>query len=287
MPQLLAPDFLRKLNLLIDYAGFKNLTHIAAEMDVNESTMRSWTKQRGYIHEGTVSKHGREPVIRFFCAHLPNVSEQSVIDLLEGPYDDMAAAFFEAFRTSLNDFIDAKAKFDGVKLHVELDDASPTAQKLQDFIDMRQKQARRLRKMIATIKVAGQIYPSVTVPMGVEFRLEFQPFHRAKYCLCLQQSPQGWGAFQTTPASNGQMVHLPDRQENGESATLSEEHDIGASRFTLIQSTQPFPDFIHINLRDGVPLSRTDIGFLTRYLQNVPEADNTLHAIDIEFVRLD
>jgi len=60
-------------------------------------------------------------VIRFFCAHLPHLPEAAVIDLLEGPYEDMQAEFARDKRPSLSDFIEKHAKFDDVKVFTEND----------------------------------------------------------------------------------------------------------------------------------------------------------------------
>ncbi|MEP3296782.1 MAG: hypothetical protein ABJO27_09945 [Pseudoruegeria sp.] len=284
MPQLYAPELMKKLKLLMGHAGYKNLAEVAAEMEVKEPTLRSWTVHRDVRTAGTISKKGREPVIKFFCAHLSHLSEQAVVDLLEGPYDDMEAAFFAQHFQSLAQYISREATFEGAKLIIELDDASPVAQELRQFKERQKEHAKRSARLIATVRVVGGIYPKEFVPLGVDFRFEFPLARRAKYYLGLQQSPQGWGVFSAGPVKRGKVVHMPATLENGEPNVMTESHDHGPSRFTLIQSMQPFPDFLHINLRDGIPLSRTDVGFLTRHLQNIPKADRTLTAIDVKFI---
>ncbi|MEP2890918.1 hypothetical protein [Tateyamaria sp.] len=283
MPQLLAPDFLRKLHLLIDYAGFENLTHIAAGMGVNESTMRSWTKQRGYIHEGTVSKNGRAPVIKLFCDYLPRLSEQAVTDLLEGPYDDMAAVFIKDTDVSLADLIEEEASFEGVKVivghegHFEPGYSGFSKEKWDSHSD-----EKAMHSLIFPLPATK---PTKLVPIGTYFRFEFPKTRRAKYYLGIQQAPQGWAAFDASPAKEDKIVRLPAQNEQTDKAVLCEDWDAGQSRFTLIQSMRPFPNFIYAVLRDRIPMSRTDISSLAHHVRDIPKVDRTLHAIDIEFFR--
>lgn len=283
MIPIYVPDLKRKLDLVARHGGYKSLGEIAAEMGVKEPTLRSWTVHRTERVEGTVSKKGREPVIRFFCAHLPHLSEQAVIDLLEGPYDDMAAAFIVTSFTGLANFIEREASFEGAKLIVDLDDASAEAERARLLKQRKKDRDELASKLMVTIKIGPTLTPKDYVPLGTDFRLEFPIARRAKFFLGLQKSPQGWAVIPAAPAAGGKIVHMPAAEEPGKAAMMSEDHDKGASRFTLIQSMQSFPDFIHVNLQDGVPLNRTDIGFLTRHLRNIPKADRTLHAIDIWF----
>lgn len=284
MIRLYAPDFKKKLDLLARHAGFKNIAAIADEMDVKESTLRSWTVPHTGRKEGTISKKGREPVIRLFCAHLPHLSEAAVIDLLEGPINDMEIAFFTTFKRGLAEFIDRKASFDGMRLVVDLEETSPAAVKCRALREEREKLKRISGKLMVTLKLATVIEPDEFVPLGADFRIEFPMARRAKHFVGLQQNSQGWAVVPAAPLKDGKAIYMPQPLQNGELDVMAENHDHGGNRFTLIQSMTAFPEFIYANLMDCIPLSRTEIGFLTRYLSELPKADLTIHAIDIEFV---
>lgn len=290
MPQLYAPDFMKKLQLLLRHAKFGSIAEIASEMGVKEHTLRSWTKDHGVRPEGTIAKNGRKLVIKLYCGHLTHLSEQKVIELLEGPYDDMAIAFFTQSFSGLATFIEREATFDGAKLYIDHNDASEAAEKGRlmrerqraDADDADNRDILRRGGMV-TIKTRPRIVPSKFVPIGTDFRLEFPSAHRAKYYLGLQQTSQGWAAIPASPMTQDKIVHMPAADEGGDPVMMCEYHDHGPSRFTLVQAMQPFPDFVHTNLCDGIPLSRTDIGFLTRHLQDLSKADRALTAIDIAF----
>jgi len=71
---------------------------------------------------------------------------------------------------------------------------------------------------------------------------------------------------------------------HGELITMAEHHEKGPSRFILMQSMQPFPEFLHSNLNEGIPLSRTDIDYIAWHMLDLPTADRAIYAIDIGFV---
>lgn len=292
MPQLHAPDFMKKLKLLEQYAEFKNIAQIALEIGVKEETLRSWTKDHGVRVEGKISRFGRDPVIKLFSAHLPHLSVKQVIELLEGPYDDMASAFFLKGLSSLTMLINSEAKREGVKLCVDCGGPSKDERKAMFSHKKAQQGADQVddRNVIrdvavATVKMRPVFGPTEFVPIGMNFRLEFPIFHRAKYYVGLQKTSQAWAVFAAAPVTKGDIVHMPAPDERDALLMMSEDHDVGQSCFTLIQSSKPFPDFLHVNLRDGIPLSRTDLGFLQRHIQETPKADRKLNAIDIEFFK--
>lgn len=291
MIPLHAPDFMKKLKLLVEHAGYKNLAQIASEMGVKEPTLRSWAKAHTGRLEGMISRKGREPVSRFYCAHLPHLSEQAVTDLLGGPYDDLAIAFLLRNMSSLSRVIERNASFEGVKLYVDLDEASEMARKSAQLREQKiaestptSAETELRNRGIVTIKTGPKIDPKEFVPMGVDFRLEFPLARRAKYYLGFQQTSQAWAVVAAAPSEEEQLIYMPAPDEGGKLLMMSETHDRGASRFTLIQAMQPFPEGIYACLRDGIPLNRTDIGLLARHLQELPKADRTLHAIDIGFI---
>lgn len=283
MIPIYVPDLKRKLDLVARHGNYKNLGEIAAEMGVKEPTLRSWTVHRTERPEGSVSRNGREPIIRFYCAHLPHLSREAVIDLLEGPYDDMAASFLPLIISGLSAFIEKTARFEGVavynsaginsKRHAEEDANCPDAA-LKELIRA---------GGIARIKMRGELEPTERLPIGIDFRLEFPLAHRSKFALGVQKSPLGWGFFPVSFHKQEKIVRLPRSEDQGDPNMMCEDHDQGASRFALIQSMKPFPDFIHALLLDGIPPSRTDIGLLSRHIQEIPKADLTIHAIDIAF----
>jgi hypothetical protein len=285
MIPLYAPDFMRKLKLAIRHAGYKNLAQIALEMNVKEPTLRSWTKAHTGRVEGSVSKKGREPVIRFFCAHLPHLSEQAVTELLEGPYEDMAAAFLKQSRFGLAEFIDREAAFGDVKLIIEPEEPSSAMQKNRLAQQSIKGLAGSRDSFMVTIEKGPKINPTESVPTGRSFRFEFPRARRAKYFLGLQQASQGWAAIPAAPVERGKTVYMPAALVTENPITMREDHVPGPSRFTLIQSMQPFPEFIQSSLLDSIPLSRTDCDFLKRHLQDLPKNDRTLTAMDIRFTR--
>jgi len=198
----------------------------------------------------------------------------------------MAVEFFSRRLRGLSQLIDDEARFEGVQLCSMLvgQDAGSVKPTLSKGA-AKQKETLALLAGggIARPKNRGEIRPTESLPLGTEFRLEFPLAHRAKYYLGLQQSPQGWGTFNASPKKQGKVVHVPQPLENGELDVMAEKNDLGDSRFTLIQTVQPFPMFIYECLRDGIPLNRTDIGLLTRHLQELPKSDRTFHVIDIRF----
>lgn len=292
MPQLYAPDFMKKLKLLIEHTDLESIAKIAVALGVKEATLRSWTKDHAVRPEGTISKHGREPVIGLFCMYLTKFSDHAVTELLEGPYDDMADAFKSQYQISLSEFIECEARFEGGKLILG-ESKSLLSARLKRLFRRRIKPSSGERdhdtwpkdSLVVTADTAPNYEPTEFIPLGREFRLEFGVAHRAKYFLGLQQSPQGWGAISASPSVKGEdVVHMPAPNNAQEPITMCEYHDHGPSRFTLIQSMQPFPEFIHSSLRDGIPLSRTDINFLARYMQGLPKNDRNLTAIDVAFI---
>lgn len=289
MIPIYVPDFKKKLDLLIERSGFKNLAEIADEMGVKEPTLRSWTKNRGTITEGMVSKHGREPVIKLFCAHLNHLSEKAVIGLLEGPYDDMAVAFLLFHRMSLSDLISRETSFEGGKVVLEKG-RSIFAARIRRVFRKKEKPDFSYEDRldgpapIVIVEEAPKFDPQSVVPIGREFRLEFPLAHRVKYFLGLQQTSQSWAAIAAGKLKGGDIAYMPKPLENGDPAIMCEYHDHGPSRFTLIQSMRPFPDFIYSSLSNGVPLARTELDALSWYLLDLPKADRSLHSVDIAFI---
>ncbi len=281
MIPIYVPDFKKKLDLVAHHAGYKNIAAISAEMGVKEPTLRSWTKAHTGRREGMVSKKGREPVISFFCAQLPHLSEKSVIALLEGPYDDMAAAFLSVGHSSLSELIDEEAVFDEAEIIIGHEGRFEAGHK--GF--SREAWAGFCEERSVRVIPLNDPKPRHQVPIGTYFRFEFRQVHRAKYFLALQQSSQGWTVIAGSPDKEAKIVRVPSARGK-EITVLCEDHDYGDSRFTLIQSTRPFPDFIHINLKDGIPLSRTEIAFLTQHLLGLSKPDRTFQAVDVYFCQI-
>lgn len=282
MIPIYVPDFKKKLDLLVKYADFKNLAEIADEMGVKEPTLRSWTKNRGAITEGMVSKHGREPVIKLFCVHLKHVPQKAVINLLEGPYDDMAAAFLKIHRLSLSDFISRETSFEGGEVRLGKG-RSGFAARIRRMFRKKEDYVWEPSPLVV-VEEAPRFDPKSVVPIGTEFRLEFPLAHRAKYFLGLQQTSQSWAAIAAGKLRGLEIACMPQPLENLRPAVMCEYHDLGPSRFTLIQSMRPFPDFIHSSLANHVPLSRTELDSLSWYLQDLPKVDRTLRSVDIAFI---
>jgi len=138
---------------------------------------------------------------------------------------------------------------------------------------------------IITIVPTGLVGPKVKLPLGERFHVEFPRARRMKYFLVLQKSSQGWGLLAAAPVRKNKVVYLPAPDEIGCVRKMREDNDAGVSRFTLIQSVRPFPEFVYALVSDGIPPSRTDLALLLRHLEELPKADRTLHAIDIDFTR--
>lgn len=261
------PQLRRKLSLLVQYGHYESMNALAAAMNRSPITLKGWANGGSGTPAETVPQRNISALINAFARALPDLADDHIRRLLEGPADDLESFLQTSPKDGLKDLIASEA--DMASARIFLDESGALSL------------VRRARRVPPA--------PRYRVQLGQAFRIEVPTKSRAGFVLGLQAAPGGWGVVPATLEREAGLIHLPGPEElEGAHATLSylvEENEIGSHLFIAAQSPKPFPDELLRAGRDGIPLDRT---LLTRFQQHFEAQSRKyrrLFAVEIAFER--